>query len=289
MWILNTWQFNLIGYLFGIVIFFQFYKLAVRNAQRDGAATVLLQTIAGISVLCLVPFLPIKFPSDIRVYLLLFLACIFYGLNDRVQTTSRKHLQVSIFSILGQLSTVFLILIGLVIFKEPFVLTKILGVGLILFANIFLFYKKGSLNLNKYAWMGVLATLLLSIALSIDIGISKQFNLPIYIMFTFLIPAVIIFFGERIKLSEIIREIKSPDRKNYLITGIAWGLTVFFSLRSFQFGKVTTIVPLQATSVLLNVLVAYFLFSEKKDGWKKIIAAILVIIGIVLTVGIFNF
>jgi uncharacterized membrane protein len=289
MGILNTWQFNLIGYLFGIVIFFQFYKLAVRNAQRDGAATVLLQTIAGVSILCLVPFLPMKFSSDIRVYVLLFLACIFYGLNDRLQTTSRKHLQVSIFSILGQLSTVFLILIGLTIFREPFFLIKVFGAILILFANILLFYKKGTLTLNKYAWMGILATLILSVALSIDIDISKQFNLPIYIMFTFIIPAIIIFFGEKIKLSEVIKEFKSPDIKNYFITGIAWGLTVFFSLRSFQFGKVTTIVPLQAISVLINVLIAYFFFGEKKDEWKKIIAAILVIIGIVLTVGIFNF
>ena len=286
--IFNTWQFNVVCYLIGVVIFFQFYKLAVKNAQRDGAATVLLQTIAGVSVLLLFPFLPIKFPSDIKPYLLLFLASIFYGINDRLQTTSRKHLEVSVFSILGQLSTVFLILIGLAIFKESFVLTKVLGAGLILFANILLFYKKGSLKLNKYAWAGVLATLLYTVAISIDIGISKQFNLPFYIMFTFLVPAFIIFFGERIKFSEVIREYQSPNKVYYLITGITWGLIVFFSLRAFQFGKVTTIVPIQATSVLLNVLISYFFLKEKSHGVKKIIAAILVVFGICLTVGAFN-
>jgi drug/metabolite transporter (DMT)-like permease len=284
--IINTWQFNIISALIGIVIFFQAYKLAVKDAQKDGAATILLQLIGGLSIFCLFPFLPIKFPSDIKVYLFLFLACIFYGLNDRLQTTSRKYLEVSVFSILGQLSTVFLILIGLFIFKEPFVLTKVFGAALILFANVFLFYEKGSLKLNKYAWIGILARLLFTVAVSIDIGISKQFNLPFYIMLTFMIPGIFIFFAERIKISEIIREYKSPSKKYYFIAGISWGLLSFFYLRSFQFGEVTTIVPIQSTSVLLNVLVAYFFLKERDNTLKKIIAAILVIIGITLTVGI---
>lgn len=285
--IINTWQFNIICYLVGIVIFFQFYKLAVNNAKKDGAATILLQLIGGFSVLSLFPFFPIKFPSDIRVYLLLFLASIFYGLNDRLETTSRKHLEVSVFSILGQLSTVFLILVGLVVFQESFTLTKILGASLILLANFFLFYEKGSLKLNKYVLIGVLAKLLFTVAVSVDIGISGQFNLPFYIMFTFLVPAMYIFFGERIKLTEIIYEYKSISKKYYIITGVAWGLLSFFYLRSFQFGKVTTIVPIQATSVLINVLVAYFFLKEKDNSFKKIFSSILAIIGIILTVEVF--
>lgn len=287
MAIFNTWQFNIVLYLIGIVIFFQSYKLAVKNTQKDGAATVLLQIIGGLSILFLVPFLPLKFPTDIRVYLFLILACIFYGLNDRLQTTTRRHLEVSVFSILNQISTVFMIISGFIFFKEPFVLNKIIGAGLILFANVFLFYQKGKLKLNKYILTGVLARLLFTVAVSIDIDISNEFNLPFYIMLTFLLPGIVIFFGERIKLSEVIREYNGPSKKNYLITGISWSLLSFFYLRAFQFGKVTTIVPIQATAVLLNVLVAYVFFKERDHGLKKIFAAVLVIIGIIFTVGIF--
>ena len=154
-------------------------------------------------------------------------------------------------------------------------------------ANFFLFYQKGKLKLNKYAWIGVLSKLFFAVAVSIDIGISKHFNLPFYIMLTFLLPAIVIFFGERIKPSEIAREYQSPAKKYYLTTGISWGLLSFFYLRAFQFGNVTTIVPIQASAVLLNVLVAYIFFKERDNAVKKIIAAILVIIGIIFTVGIF--
>lgn len=281
---LNTWQFNLIGYLIAIIFFFQFYKLAVKNTARDGASTVLLQAIAGISILALLPFLAFKFPTDLKFYLLLLGACIFYALNDRMQTTARKNLEVSEYSIINQLSNVFLIMTGVLIFKESVTWAKILGASLILGGNGMLLYKKQRFNLNKYNTIAILATIVFAIAISIDIGISTQFNLPFYIMLTLIIPSIFVYFGDRIKLSEVVAEYKSKARNYYLITGIAWGLVIFFSLRAFQLGKVTTIVPLEATAVLMNVVVAVILFKERDNLPKKIFAATLVIAGVYATV-----
>ena len=280
----NTWQLNVVLALISVVVYFQFYKLAVRNAKRDGAATILLQLIAGGFALLISPLFAYTFPTDVKVYLLLGLASIFYTLNDRLQTTSRKHLQVSVYSILSQTSNVFLIAIGLTFFAEPFTFLKIIGAGLIIVGNAFVFYKKGEFQINKYAWIGVVANFLFAIAISIDIGISQQFNLLFYIMLTLIVPAVMLVAGERIKISEVVGEYNSLERKYYLVTGVAWALLIFFTLRAFKFGEVTTIVPLQATGVLLNVLVAYFFMGEKKDELKKIIAAIFAMVGVALTV-----
>ena len=282
--ILETWQFNVIAYFVSVVVYFQYYKLAVMDAERDGAATLLLQTIASVAVLSLAFFIPFTFPSDWKVYLLLVGACFFYALNDRLQTTSRKHLEVSVFSLVNQLSTVFLILIGLTIFQEPIILSKMIGVGCIIFGNIILFYRRGKFQFNKHVWIGVLATFFFALAISIDIGISQQFNLPFYIMLTLTIPALIIFFIERIRISEVVREYNGRNRRYYLITGIAWALTIFFTLRAFQFGEVTTIVPLQATSIFLNVAIAYFFQGERENGWRKLIAAGLIFFGLSLTI-----
>ena len=282
--IVNTWQFNLIGYLITIVGFFQFYKLAVRAAKRDGAATILLQTIAGISILLLTPFLPFKISSDPKIYALLILASVFYAINDRLQTTVRKNLQISLCSILNQLSTVFLIMSGLLIFREPFVVSKIAGGVLIVLGNTISLYRKGRIEINRYIWLAILANMALASAMSIDIGISRQFNLPFYIMLTLILPSVMIMVIEKIKIEEIINEYQSKNRKYYLITGLMWGLAIFFSLRSFQFGKVTTIVPLQALSALFNIMIAYLFLKERDYLFKKIIAAILIIFGVFLTV-----
>ena len=82
----------------------------------------------------------------------------------------------------------------------------------------------------------------------------------------------------------VINEFTHQNRKYYLITGLAWGSAILFSLRSFALGEVATIVPLQSLAVLLNVLVAYVFLNEKTEKVKKIIAALLVMGGVYLTV-----
>jgi drug/metabolite transporter (DMT)-like permease len=281
--LINTWQFYLIAYLIANVLFFQFYKAAVNQAKSDGAATILLQLTAGSSILLLVPFMPLVFPTNPMTYLLVAAACIFYAINDRIQTTARKHLEVSVFSILNQFLTVFLIAYGFILFKEPITAEKILGAVFIFIGNILLLYKKGRFEFTKYTILSIIASLTLATAISIDIGISEQFNLPLYICITLIIPALLIAVTERLHVKTVLAEYHKVSFKYYVIAGAAWSLSIFFSLRSFQLGDVSLLVPLQATSVLLNVIVASTFHKERGFLKRKILAAALVIIGVYIT------
>ncbi len=283
---LNTWQFNLLMYYVFNVIFFQFYKLSVRNLKKDGAGTVIFQAIAGISQLLIAPFFIWKIPSSISVVILLLVACIFYAINDRLQTTVRKNLEVSTSSILSQFGTVFLIIYGFIIFRNQFILTKIIGALLIIGANAWIFYKPGKKKsaINKYYILGIVSLLAFATAITIDIGISGQFNLPFYIAFTLLVPAAMIAISEKISIKSITEEWKRGNSYFFIVTGFSWGLTILFGLRSYQFGNVNTIIPLQAVPVILNVMAAYFFLKEKDDALKKLIAAFIVVVGVYLTV-----
>jgi drug/metabolite transporter (DMT)-like permease len=278
------WEFYLIGYIVMSVLFNQLYKLAVQNAKRDGAATILLQTIASISALLLIPLFDLKFPTDWKIYGLLALACIFYTLNDRLQTTVRKNLDVSVYTILNRLSSVFLIIFGITIFREPVVMGKIIGAALILASNIILRYSGNKFVFNKYIVLATLANLTLAIALSIDIDISDHFNLPIYIVFTLFIPAIIIGLTERVPLKDIKAEFISEEKKYYVLTGIIWSLLIVFMLRAYQLSSFSLITPLAATSVLINVLIATIFFGERKDIFKKVLASIISIVGVYFTI-----
>ncbi|HOZ03002.1 MAG TPA: EamA family transporter [Candidatus Woesebacteria bacterium] len=280
----NTWQLNFVIYLVSVVSFFQFYKLAVSKTKNDGAATVTLQLLGAVSSIIFIPFFALNFPSEMKWYLLLLGACLFYATSDRLQTTARKHLQVSVVTIINQLQTVFLIIYGWTIFHDEFSFSKLIGALLIISANLLLNLKENRLQINKYVGLAVIATFVFSIALSVDIGISSQFNLPIYVLITLALPALIISFAEKVTLQNISQELSSSTRKYYLLTGISWALTIIFALRSFQLGEVTTIVPLQATSVMLNVIVAYIFLKERSEIEKKLFAALMVMAGIYLTV-----
>jgi uncharacterized membrane protein len=286
MSLLSTWQFNILLFYFCSVLYSQYYRRVAKNTKNEGAATIALQGLAGLSILLLVPLFPLKAPDSSKTFILLATACVFYAITDRLQTTVRKHLEVSKLSIIMQLTNVFLIAIGIVFFRDPVVAVKLLGAGMILCSSAWIFYKKGSgkFRIDKYSLMAVSSSFFFAIAISIDIGISKQFNLPLYIAITLLVPSLFIAIGEKLNYKAVVAEYNHGDKSLYLKTSVFWALTIFFSLRAFALGKVAIIVPLETMAVFLNVLAGYIWLDEKDEVTKKILAALVAISGVALTV-----
>lgn len=280
--IMNSWQLNLILSIVLVVFFTQFFKVASRKQKSDGAMTVVAQLIAGISILILIPFYEWKFSTDWKVWLFLGLAIIFYAINDRLHTTTRKNMDVSTENILRQLSKAFIIIVGIVFFKEQAIPMKILGGIIIILSNVLLVMEKGKLVFNKYVVIQLISVVCYTIAIALDIGISGQFNLPIYVALTLIVPAFLIMLAEKISFKDVAEEYKQGDKKSIIIAGITWGFSILFGLKAYQLGTITTVAPLSALSLLINVIIAYFFLKEKDHLLKKIIAATGVIIGVIL-------
>lgn len=282
MEILNIWWVQVIIYLISTVIFTQFFKISTKKSESDAALTVLLEIIAGITLLCCMPLFEFKLPTDKRVYLFSAIAVIFYTIKDRLDTTVRKNLEASTVNILEQLMNVFLIVWGLIFFKEPFVLKKIIGAVLIILSNVLVFYQKGKFEFNKYVLLSILANLSISIGISLDVGVAENYNIAIYKCLTLLIPALLITIVEKVKIKDIKREFEIGDKKAIFITSIAWGIMILSQLRAMQLGLITTVAPLCAVTVILNVIAGYLFQNEKSNITRKIIAAIIVIFSITL-------
>lgn len=171
---------------------------------------------------------------------------------------------------------------GLLFFKEPFVINKIIGAFLIIASNILVFIKKGSFKFDKYLILGIIANLCYAIAQFIDVNNSEEFNLPFYVAMTLIIPALLIFIFERIKIKEVVSEFKNGNKKVMLATSLCWGIMITAGLRAYQLENVSIVAPLLSLTVILNVIVGYFFLKEKDNMLKKIIAALMIIIGIVL-------
>lgn len=279
------WMLFVFLYIILAIAFTQFYKIVTKTSKSDGSLTVLLQFLAGISSLLLSPFFKYTFPTDWKVYLLLGLACIFYAMSDRMNTTIRSGIEASTFSIIKQLSTVFMIIAGLLFFKEQFVWKKIIGAFLIICSNIFIFYKRGNQKIDKYVILGIISNLVYSVALFLDVNISDNFNLAFYVALTLLIPALFITVAERVKFSNIKNEFKNGNKKAILITGLCWGTMIVVQLKAYQLGEATSVAPLCALTVIGNVIIGYLFLKERNNLLKKIVAALLIILSVFLIKG----
>lgn len=274
--------FFLFLYLIITVLFNESYKVLLEKMKNAGALTVLLEFTAGIFSLLWIPFFQNKFPNDLKIYLLLGLAIIFYTIQNRLATIARSGMEASSYSIIKQLSNVFVTIMGFLFLKEDLTLSKILGSSILIGSNVLIFYKKGTWKKNRYLGLGILANLCMGIALLLDVNTSNSFNLAFYISITLLIPAILIFIIEKIKLKEVVKEWQHNSKKIILFTGISWSFMMITKLRAYQLGKITIIAPLCSLSVILNVLFAFIFLKKNKNILRRIIAGILIIIGIFL-------
>lgn len=280
--ILSNWILCVVLYLILMTSFTQFYKIATKSLKSAGALTMLLQILGGLTVLLLLPFFEFKLPADPKIYIVFGIAIIFYAISDRVNTTVRSGIEASTFSILQQLSTTFMTIAGFIFFKEEFLWTKFIGALLIILSNILIFYKKGKFEFNKYIIYGILANISFTIALFLDVNISNNFVLPLYVALSLMVPSILVGIIERIKLSEVKNEFINGNKPAILITAMCWGTAIITQLKAYQLGDVTVVTPLCALAVILNVIVGYLFQKERDDIPKKVISAILIILGVVL-------
>ena len=282
MTIFNICAVNIILYLFFSLIFDQTYKICTGKSKNDGALTVVLEFLAGVIILLFIPFFEIKFPNDIYIYFLWGLSIIFFAITDRINTTVRRGVEASTFNILRQISTVFIMLAGIIFFKEEIVAKKIIGAVLIIFSNILIFYKKDVFKTNKYLALGIFANITYTIALLLEIDLANHFNLPMFIGINLIIPAILIFIFNRVKVKDIKEEIKVQNKGLILLNSATWGLSIFAQIRAYNLGDITMVAPLCATSVILNVIAGYLFLKEKANLAKKLIAGIIIIFSVFL-------
>ena len=116
----------------------------------------------------------------------------------------------------------------------------------------------------------------------INVNISDNFNLGIYTIITVSIPALLIFIFERHSLQEIKKEFKRYNKIEFLISAFTWCIMLISSVRAYQIGNVSVVAPLLTLTAILNTIYEYFVSKNKTKIYQKIIAAILIIFGVIL-------
>ena len=282
MEILNSWKFWVMLYLVSAVVFAQAFKKANRNMKSAGALTILLEVFTAFFALFFIPFFDFTWPTDTSVYLTLLAVVSIYAITDRLNIEARYGLDPSVFSMLKQLSTVFLIRLGFIFLKEQIVLKKIIGSVIIIFANVLLAFNKGKIKFNKYFIMSFVSNFLFAVAMLINVNISNYFNLAFYTILTVFTPSMLIFIFGKHSLKELKCEFNYYDKKYFLLASFCWCLMLIASVRSYQLGNVTLIAPLLTLTSILNTMYEYFVCKNKSKFIQKVIASILIIIGVII-------
>lgn len=280
---LNNWIFWVILYLIFAVIFSQTFKKANRGMEDAGALTILLESFTALFALLFLPLFDFKVSNDINIYITLGIVMIIYAVTDRLNIEARYGLEPSTFSMLKQLSTVFLVILGIIFLGEDILLNQIIGGVLIITSNILLAVDKdGKFSFSKYFIMSFISNFLFAIAMLINVNISSEFNLALYTIFTVSVPAILIFIFGRYNFKKLKHEFKLYDKKKFLLASFSWTVMLISSVRAYQLESVSVVAPLLTLTVILNVIYEFLINKNRKTLITKLILGSLIVIGVIL-------
>lgn len=279
---LSSWKFWTLLYLVSAVLFAQSFKKLNRNMKKASLLTVLLEACTALVSLIFIFFFPLEFSNDIGTYFILLLVVTIYAVTDRLNIEVRYGLDPSTFSMLKQLSTVFIILFGIIFLNDSIVLYKIIGAAIVIVANLLLACEKGKFKFNKYFIMAVVSNILFAVAMLINVNISSQFNIAIYTFITTFVPSIIIFIFGRFNFRDLKEELKLYDKKLFLFVALMWSLMLISSVKAYEFGNIVVVSSFLALTSILNAAVELVFNHNRKTFFKKLFIAILIIIGVIL-------
>ncbi len=279
------------------------YRVTLLKTKHDFVPPIAFQAIGGLLMIPLafiskqpLPFVNLdnhaSSPYNYLAIVMFLFAGIFYAIHDRTQATVRKNVDVAVSGVIDLSVHIFLILFGILILDELVSFQTLLGIILIVIANFNVAYDFGSHKMNKYWAVGIVANLAYAIGILIDIDLSGGRNLPFYVMLSYLVGAIYVFFMSKFDERLTFKQMFVAIREDMNRKTMAWHLsTSFFSvfytltmLLSYRYGPISTTTALISTTVIFNTILSGILLGERKLFLLKITSAIVGVIGVVLVV-----
>jgi drug/metabolite transporter (DMT)-like permease len=280
---LNSWVFCVAVFVVMQIGFLQLFKLSTRRSADNGALTVLVQVASAIFALYLSPFFGVSWPTEWVTWLLLGLAFVFYALSDRLNAAARKNMEISVESMLHQVWKLLFFFTGLLFLGYSFTWLKLLGGAMIVAANIFLFFEKGKFRFNKFAVLKLIAVVCFTAAMTLDVANSEFFNLPFYVFLTFMAPAAVLMLSGQASPRRLLRELSTINGTAVIFCALCNALGAVAILRAYQLEYFMS-ASISSVWVILNVAFAFVFLRERGGIFKKLLAASVVVGGLVLTV-----
>lgn len=267
-------------------IFFTIYALLSRilslKSQNPRAFSVIFGTFAGLFSLILFIIKPFQFEfPTLTIVLLTILSTIFYSIYDRFQFYAYKYLEASVVIIVFTIIPVVTFLASLLFLGEGVTFIKLIAVSLIVGGNILVAYKNNVIKLEKGLLFALISASAIGLALTVDKKASSAYPILLYPALVYLIPALYNLTIPPMPLTTIKNELRLSSWKVAVLSAL--NLAAYYCvLKAFQIAEVSKVIPVSNSSTILVVLAGVVLLNERSHIIRKMIAAGLVFIGVVL-------
>lgn len=218
--------------------------------------------------------------TRIDAWIYLLIASFFYGLNERFRFLISKILEASVYSILGNITVIIAFFISFFLYKETLTVPKLLGSILILFSLLLVSELKKSKISARGLFLGIVTSIYLGIAMSLDKKGAIFFNPETYNVLLWVVPFIVLYFPG-IKIKEIKVEFKQFSWRIVLLAFFNF-VGFYLGLKAFLLADATKVIPIVQLSTIMTVVAGVFLLNERSNLIKKILAGFIAVVGVFL-------
>lgn len=256
-----------------------------RDRTDQFAYAVVFQGIVGILLMIVAISLGFKLPGIQVVIIPAIISVIFYGVGHIVYAKTLQKVEASAFSVLFATQAVWIMALGIVLFGES--LTALQAVGTILiFGGVGLLVKNlSSVFKDKGVFLGLLTGLMFGIAITAWSYVGRHTDTLSWAAINFIGTSLVAFLVRPKSVQKMKPLLKPKVLATLILLAVFYGVGNLAMLFAYKIGSFAIISPLRQTSIIVTVLLALaFLPQERNRIRRKILAALICVVGVVLII-----
>lgn len=227
-----------------------------------------------------IPTITIPKSLPINHLILILFAIVSYGLYERTHFSARKYMDSSTITILFRLAPMVAFIGSLIFFKESITLRQFVGAALLLSSALLVIHKNPHLKMHRPLLIALFSALMLGIAWMLDKPGSQGLPASLYSFIVWVAPLGIIALPS-LSIKHLRREAIIGGWKVALLAFLNV-LGYFVYLKALSLEDASKIIPITSSAGTLTVIAGIIILKEKTNINKKLIAGVLMLIGILL-------
>jgi len=281
-----TWQLLTIISVLSLSVSVILQRILIHRDKTDPFAyAVVFQGIVGVLLMAVALAVGFKLPGIEAVIVPAVISVIFFGVGHIVYAKTLQKVEASAFSVLFATQAIWIMILGIVLLGESLTALQVAGTILIFVGVGFLVKNLASVFKDKGTLLGLLTGLMFGIAITAWSYVGRHTDTLSWAAISFIATALVAFLARPKSVQKMKPLLKPKVLATLVLLAIFYGIGSLAMLYAYKEGSFAIISPLRQTSIIVTVLLALALLPQERNRIRrKILAALICVVGVVLIV-----